>query len=55
MTGQDRVLIDIKTCGLTISGLMAEIARHQAEMPDCEVFMDGDRYAIVARPMEGSA
>ena len=46
----DKVLIDIRTCDLTLSQVMAEIARYQSEMPDHEVFMDGDAYAIVARP-----
>lgn len=46
----DRVLIDIRTCGLTLSQVMAEISRLQEELPGHEVFMDGDLYAIVARP-----
>ncbi len=45
----DRILIDIRTCDLTLSQIMSEIARLQAENPDDEIFMDGDRYAIVAR------
>lgn len=45
----DRVLIDIKTCDLTMSQLMAEIGRLQAENPDLDIFMDGDKYAIVGR------
>lgn len=45
----DKVLIDIRTCELTLSEVMAEIERLQAEYPDHEIFMDGDAYAIVAR------
>lgn len=46
----DKVLIDVRTCDLTLSQVMAEIARYQSEMPDHEIFLDGDAYAIVARP-----
>lgn len=46
----DRVLIDIRTCDLTLSQVMAEISRLQEELPGHEVFMDGDLYAVVARP-----
>ncbi len=45
----DKILIDIQECELTLSEMMSEIARLQEEMPDYEIFMDGDRYAIVAR------
>ena len=34
---------------MTLSQVMAEIVRLQAERPESEVFMDGDAYAIVAR------
>lgn len=42
-------LIDISTCDYTLSQMMAYIAGYQRIMPDYEVFMDGDEYAIVAR------
>ena len=42
-------LIDIRTCELTLSQVMTEIAKLQSEYPDYEIFMDGDAYAIVAR------
>lgn len=42
-------LIDIRTCDYTLSQMMAYIAGYQRIMPDYEVFMDGDEYAIVAR------
>ena len=48
----DRILIDIRTCELTLSQVMEKIAGWQAIMPDHEIFMDGDAYAIVARPRE---
>lgn len=45
----DRVFIDIRTCDLTLSQVMAEVSRLQSEYPDYEIFMDGDAYAIVGR------
>lgn len=45
----DRVFIDIRTSDLTLTQAIAEIARLQEENPDLEIFMDGDRYAIVGR------
>lgn len=45
----DRILIDIRSSELTLSQVVREIVRYQLEMPDCEIFMDGDAYAIVAR------
>ncbi|MBO4797384.1 MAG: hypothetical protein J5494_01220 [Candidatus Methanomethylophilaceae archaeon] len=45
----DIVLIDIRTCELKISELLAEIERLKSEYPDYEIFMDGDAYAIVGR------
>lgn len=51
----DKILIDIRTCDLNLSEMMAEIWRHIAEMPDYEIFMDGDEYAIVARKRRAKA
>lgn len=48
----DRILIDIRTCELTISQMMEEIERLQKENPDLEIFIDGDRYAVVGRKRE---
>lgn len=45
----DITLIDIRTCDMTVSEVMAYIAGYQRIMPDHEIFMDGDAYAIVAR------
>ncbi|MFT0899526.1 hypothetical protein [Candidatus Methanoprimaticola sp. MG2] len=49
MAVRDRILIDIRTCDLTLSEVMRRMVRYQEEMPGHEVFMDGDLYAIVAR------
>ncbi len=45
----DVVFIDIRTCELSLSQALAEIERIRAENPDYDIFMDGDRYAIVGR------
>ena len=43
------VLLDIHTCGLRLSEVMAFVALAQQRFPYHEIFMDGDCYAIVAR------
>ena len=47
----DHIYIDIRTCELTLSEVMKQIAVWQAEMPDYEIFMDGDAYSISARKL----
>ena len=47
----DKILIDIRTCELTLSEVMKQIEIWKKEMPDHEIFMDGDAYAIVARKL----
>lgn len=54
MTG-DIVLLDIRTSDLTLSQVMSEVSRWISEMPDHEIFMDGDACAIVARPRGAGA
>lgn len=51
----DHIYIDIKTCDLTMSQVIAEIVRLTKEHPDQEIFMDGDAYAIVGTPRRSSA
>lgn len=46
----DKILIDIKTCGLTCTEFFAKAAEYQKEYPYCEIFLDGDTYSLVARP-----
>lgn len=50
----DRILIDIATCERTLSEVMALIRGWQRVLPDHEIFMDGDAYAIVARKRVGA-
>ena len=46
---RDTVLLDIRTCELTLAEVMQQIRQWQSEYPHDEIFMDGDKYAIVAR------
>lgn len=41
-------LIDIKTCNLTLKEAMAKIEEYLNSHLDGQVWMDGDRYAIMA-------
>ena len=45
----DHIYIDIRTCELTLSEVMAEVQRLIEEHPDQEIFMDGDAYDIRGR------
>ncbi len=47
----DKILIDIRTCELTLSEVMKQIEIWKKEMPDYEIFMDGDAYSISARKL----
>lgn len=49
----DRILIPIADCELTLREVMEEVRRLILENPDDEIFLDGDAYAIVARPKGG--
>ncbi len=45
----DKIFIDVRTCELTLSQVLTEVKRLQAEYPDYEIFLDGDAHAIVGR------
>ena len=47
--GPQAVLIDIRTCDLTLSQVMEAVRLFAFALPRHEIFMDGDTYAIVAR------
>lgn len=51
----DRILIPIADCELTLREVMEEVRRLILDNPDDEIFLDGDAYAIVARPRRGKA
>ena len=52
MMRPDHIHIDLRTCDLTLSQMMAEIDRLIRTHPEQEIFMDGDAYAIVGRDRE---
>lgn len=46
---RDTILLDIRTCELTLAEVMQQVRQWVAEFPEDEIFMDGDAYAIVRR------
>jgi hypothetical protein len=46
----DRIFIDVKANDLTLSEIFRKISEIQNEFPDLEIFLDGDRHAIMGRP-----
>ncbi len=46
---QQVTLIDIRTCDLTLSQVMKAVRLFAFALPEHEIFMDDDAYAIVAR------
>lgn len=49
MMEPDTKILDIKTCGKTLSEVLDIVADYKTSHPGYEVFLDGDAYAIVAR------
>ena len=45
----EEIHIDVRTSDLTLTQVLREVERIQAEHPDNEIFLDGDAHAIVAR------
>jgi len=45
----DRVFIDVRASDLTLSEIFRKIQDIQSENPDLEIFLDGDRHAIMGR------
>ncbi len=45
----DRIFIDFREERLTMMQVMERVRILQKENPDYEIFMDGDRFAIVGR------
>ena len=50
----DEILIDIKSTDLTLMEVLSRIDQYKQDprYQNYEIFLDGDRYAIVARPKE---
>jgi hypothetical protein len=45
----DKIFIDIRIGDLTLSEIFRQIELIQSDNPDLEIFLDGDRQAIVGR------
>jgi hypothetical protein len=50
----DKVFIDVRTSDLTLSEIFRQIELIQSDNPDMEIFLDGDRHAIVGRRRKAS-
>ena len=49
------VLADVRTCGLTLGQALDLVESEQRRRPGFEVCMDGNLYAIVAKPRRARA
>ena len=45
----DKVFVDIRLSDLTLTEIFRQIELIQSDNPDLEIFLDGDRQAIVGR------
>lgn len=45
----EEIHIDVRTSDLTLTQVLREVERIQAEHPDREVFLDGDSRSIMSR------
>jgi hypothetical protein len=48
----DKVIMDISNSDLTLSEVLRMVERFQSENPEMEVYLDGDRRAIMGRPRQ---
>lgn len=46
----DRVFMDVGSQDLTLTEVLRLVEKIQDENPDTEIFLDGDRKAIMGRP-----
>lgn len=49
MMATDRIIVDLKTCGMTLTEALAEIRKEALANPNEDIFVDGDAHAIVGR------
>ena len=46
----DVVIMDVDDSNMTLSEILQMVDRFQSEHPDMDVYLDGDRRAILGRP-----
>lgn len=46
----DMLILDVDDPNLTLSQILGMVEKYQSENPDMEVYLDGDRKAIMGRP-----
>ena len=49
MMDESVVLLDVSGSDMTLSEIFHLVEKYQMENPDCEVYLDGDRKAIMVR------
>ena len=47
----DKILIDVDSDDYSFGQIMCMVDRYQQDYPEMEVFLDGDRRAIMGRPI----
>jgi hypothetical protein len=45
----DTVLLDVRDSDMTLSEILGAVERFRSDNPDMDVFLDGDRMAIIGR------
>ena len=50
MANMDKTLVDVSGADLTLSEILRLVEQIQSDNPDMDVFLDGDRQAIMGRP-----
>ncbi len=46
----DVVMMDVDDPGMTLSEILQLVERYQSEHPEMDIYLDGDRRAIMGRP-----
>ncbi|MFA6709925.1 MAG: hypothetical protein WC067_00505 [Candidatus Methanomethylophilaceae archaeon] len=50
MANMDELFVDVSGADLTLSEILRLVERIQSDNPDMDIFLDGDRQAIMGRP-----
>ncbi len=49
MITTDRIIVDLKTCSMTLTQALKTIEKESRANPNEDIFLDGDAHAIVGR------
>jgi len=50
MANMDKLFVDVSGADLTLSEILRLVEQTQSDNPDMDIFLDGDRLAIMGRP-----